>query len=688
MSSAESLQYERAPPRPLAEYGPVARILVVDDDERTLQTLATVLEDLRQPIVVAESGSAALKHLLTGDFAVVLLDVQMPGMDGYEVAALMRARKRTRNIPIIFLTAAYRDDSHMLQAYSAGAVDMVFKPVDPFVLKAKVSIFIELYQKQLEVLREGELRHALQEEFFRVRLEKATAEAALRKSSERQEAILRSLPIALHSRSPEPPFVPLFLSASVERLTGFAPHCFTEDPMFGISRIHPDDRDRVGRVVGQSLLTGGYSVEFRWRCADGAYRVFLDQGIFSPGDGNQPPEIVGTMLDITDQRSLQQQLVQAQKMEAVGQLTGGIAHDFNNLLTVIFGNIDLLLPGVAGDDRAHRKLLAMRHACDRARSLTGHLLAFSRRQHLKPEPFDVGAHIRYFSTLLQQVLGERVVLKLDLDDESVVCELDQAQFDTTLLNLAANARDAMPDGGALTLSLSRTDCARELVAHETDARLGPWAVLKVGDSGVGMSRDVLERAFEPFFTTKDTGKGSGLGLSQVYGFVRQSEGFVTVDSALGQGTKFTLYLPLSAKAAIVRTPSQHDADQISGSRSGTILVVEDDAAVLALTSEMLSEMGYRVLTAGDANGAIDILRKGQSVDLLFTDVVMPGGKTGVQLAVDAHRLRPDIKVLLTSGYVGEALSRHKTEDTDLPIIAKPFQRSELDARIRSVIGRG
>jgi signal transduction histidine kinase/PleD family two-component response regulator len=666
-----------------ASDAPKAKILIVDDDERNALAVATVLEDLGQTLVIAHSGEGALRHLLHEDFAVILLDVQMPGMDGYETASLIRARKRTRNIPIVFLTAVFRDDSHILQAYSAGAVDMVFKPVEPHILKSKVSIFVELYQQRQEIKREAELRHWLQEENFRVRSEKFDAEEALRRTRERQETILGSLPVCVVSRGTLPPYPALFVSNNVEQLTGFPAQRFVSEPEFGLSRVHPDDVNRVIDAMRAAVTTGSYICEFRWRCADERYRILFDQGVLAPSDNNEPQEIFGTLMDVTEQRMMQQQLVQAQKMEAVGQLTGGIAHDFNNLLTVIFGNIDLIGPQIAGNERVQRQLRAMRHAAERGRSLTGQLLAFSRRQHLHPEVFDVNVRVRGFEALIRQAIGENIEFSVELAPAAAVCELDPAQLETALLNLAVNARDAMPDGGRLGIRIARVERAPELIAQYSDALPGPWIVLTVEDTGHGIPKEVLSRVFEPFFTTKDTGKGSGLGLCQVYGFVSQSGGYVTITSAPGEGTRLSLYLKPSDKQLTEQRLAEPSNMQLNGAE--TILVVEDDAAVLSLTSEMLGGMGYKVITASDGVQALRILQSNDAINLIFTDVVMPGGKTGVQLAAEAHRMRPEVKVLLASGYTGEALNHHKPHDVDLPLIAKPFHQQELGTRIRSLL---
>jgi len=377
-------------------------------------------------------------------------------------------------------------------------------------------------------------------------------------------------------------------------------------------------------------------------------------------------------------------LVYSQKMEAVGQLTGGIAHDFNNLLTVVLGNIDLLSRKINGNDQVQRHLSATRHAAERGQSLTQQLLAFSRRQHLQPQTLDVNALVRQFEPLIRRAVGESIGLEVALCHEALVCEVDPAQLESALLNLAVNSRDAMPRGGTLAITLKRVEHDDDLVRENRTASPGPWIVLSLEDSGVGMSKEVLDRAFEPFFTTKEPGKGSGLGLSRVYGFVRQSGGFVTLASSVGLGTRLSIYLPPSAKS-LSAPVAGNQLLVASAARTGTILLVEDDSGVLALVIEMLNDLGYRVITASDAHGALEIIRRGEPIDLILTDIVMPGGKTGVHLAAEARTLRPDIKVLLTSGYPGEALARHEPMDTEWPMIAKPFRQPELAERLQSLL---
>ncbi|GAA0646421.1 response regulator [Brevundimonas lenta] len=655
----------RAAPPPLT-----ARVLIVDDDERNAFAASEALEVLGHELVVARSGEEALRLLLTQEFAVILLDLHMPGMDGYETARLIREHPRTRDTPIVFVTAVFRDEAHIFQAYSVGAVDVVFKPVDPFILRSKVAILADLHLKTLEVRRQAEERHSLLEENARISEEKLAAELALRSARERQDAILKSLPVVFTSRASVHPYAALFVSDSITPLTGFEPNRFVEEPEIGLGRIHPDDVPGVLDCLMQASETGAYACEYRWQCADGQYRTFLDQGVWVPDeDGGQ---ILGTLLDVTERRHLEEQLTQARKMEAVGQLTGGVAHDFNNLLTVVLGNADILLRRVEDDPRVVKHLGAIRAAAERGQTLTRQLLAFSRRQQLNPQVVDLNALILGFLPLLRQAVGEAVTIDLALWDEPLHASVDPTHLETALLNLAVNARDAMDNRGRLVLTTE----------VENGADGARSVLIRVSDTGSGMSAEVAERIFEPFYTTKDVGLGSGLGLSQVYGFVNQSGGQVTVTSTPGEGATFELVLPATDELpdATALPASRGDAER----GSERVLIVEDDPAVLSLCLEMLSGLGYRCEVAADGDGALHRLSGDQRYDLLFSDVIMPGGMNGIQLARRAQALRPDLRVLLTSGYLGEAAQQGPHE---FPVIDKPYERADLARRIRHVLSR-
>lgn len=652
----------RKAPEPLK-----ARVLIVDDDERNAFAAKEALEILGHDLVVARSGEEALRLLLKQEFAVILLDLHMPGMDGYETAHLIREHPRTRDTPIVFVTAVFRDETHIFQAYQAGAVDMVFKPVDPFILRAKVGVLADLHLKTCQIKRQAEEQHRLMRENAAITEARLAAELALRKARERQDSILRSLPVVFTSRTTSHPFNALFVSDSITPLTGFEPARFIEEPDIGLGRIHPDDVAGVVDCLMQASEAGAYACEYRWQCADGEYRRFLDQGVWVPGEDGADGEIVGTLLDITDRRQLEEQLAQARKMEAVGQLTGGVAHDFNNLLTVVLGNADILLRKVE-DPKASRQLAAIRAAADRGQTLTRQLLAFSRRQQLNPEPVELNRLVRDFAPLMKQAIGEGVVLDLQHSPREVFVSVDPSHLENALLNLAVNARDAMTSEGRLTVRIEE----RFMPAGE--------GRIVVSDTGTGMTPEVRQKVFEPFYTTKEVGRGSGLGLSQVYGFVSQSGGSIDIESQPGEGAAFTLSLPLTDARPAPVADAEPTAPIPTGSER--VLIVEDDPAVLSVCLDMLNGLGYRCEVAIDAAGALARLRADPSFDVLFSDVVMPGGVNGIELARQAQRLNPALRILLTSGYVGESALE---EVHDFEVIAKPYRNSELAERLRAVM---
>ena len=427
---------------------PRAKILIVDDDERTTLAVSTVLEDLNQNLVIAHSGEEALRHLLYDDFAVILLDLQMPGMDGYETATMIRARKRTRHIPILFLTAVFHDDSHLLQAYSAGAVDLVYKPVDPFILKSKVSVFVDLYFKQVEVQREAKLRHRLQAAML-------NTEEALRRSEENYRLLIQGVrDYAIIMLDRQGRIVSWNVAAA--QMTQYS-----EEEIVGkhIREFYTNEDQQRGiadSAVRTALDTGKYEAESLHIRKDGSLfwaNVVIDA---IHDDQGRLIGLAKIVRDITERRDAQhaleiarEQLMKAQKMEAVGQLTGGIAHDFNNLLTVILGNIDLLSRQSKKNERVDRKLSAMKHAVERGRNLTSQLLAFSRRQRLNPETIDVNALVRGFDPLIRRAIGESTTLEISYSNVPAICDVDPSQLETALLNFAVNARDAMTEGGRI-----------------------------------------------------------------------------------------------------------------------------------------------------------------------------------------------------------------------------------------------
>ncbi|WP_271143579.1 response regulator [Brevundimonas sp. NIBR10] len=649
-------------------------MLIVDDDERNAFAATEALEILGHDLVVARSGEEALRILLVQEFAVILLDLHMPGMDGYETARLIREHPRTRDTPIVFVTAVFRDEPHIFQAYSVGAVDVVFKPADPFILRSKVAILADLHLKTLELRHQNQERQALLEDHARISEEKLAAERALRATRERQDAILKSLPVVFTSRATVHPFKALFVSDSIMPLTGFTPERFIEDPELGLGRLHPDDVASVADCLMKASETGAYACEYRWQCADGTYRTFLDQGVWVPDEIGGEGHIHGTLLDVTERRQLEEQLIQARKMEAVGQLTGGVAHDFNNLLTVVLGNADILLRRAEGQAGLIKHLAAIRAATERGQTLTRQLLAFSRRQTLNPRVVDLNQLITEFVPLLQQAVGDGVEIETQLSADPIRVMVDPTHLETALLNLAVNARDAMSGRGRLMIGSDGPPAWDEA---------GAFARICVDDTGPGMPPDVAARIFEPFFTTKDVGKGSGLGLSQVFGFVTQSGGQVSVASEPGKGASFELRLPVTTEPLATEGRSSRADDDLTGTER--VLIVEDDPAVLSVCLDMLASLGYTCEVASDAQGALHRLSGESRFDLLFSDVVMPGGMNGIELARQALQIRPQLRVLLTSGYLGEGV---ETSTHEFTLIDKPYERAQLAQCLRQVLSEG
>ncbi|WP_244627659.1 response regulator [Microvirga tunisiensis] len=500
--------------RPLSDVI-LAKILVVDDDPRNLLAVEEVLRSPGIEIVTADSGEAALRQVLQDDFALILLDVQMPRLDGYEVAGLIRARPRSARVPILFLTAVNKDDVHVFKGYSAGAVDYVFKPVEPLILKSKVEIFVDLYRKTEEIRRQSEEEQRLLMENLRVRSEKLKAEQALRRREEHQSLVLQSLPIALYTASVREDHRRLhFTNESIERITGFRPEAFLERPDFWSSRLHPEDHDRVLAQLLDLAEDGPVSLEYRWRCADGTERHFLDQTVLMRDEEGRPREFFGMWFDITERKQMEQNLLHASKLEAIGRLTGGIAHDFNNMLSVVIGNLDLLKKSIQGNDKAERRVRMAMESAQHCAGLTYRLLAFSRRQPLQVSALDVNALLPGLLDLMQRTLGEGVKVSLRAEEGIWPIQVDRAQFEAALLNLAVNARDAMPEGGDLTIAVGN-----RVLEEGKAVAPGEYVLIAVSDTGTGMPPEVAQRVFEPFFTTKESGKGTGLGLSMVYGFV-------------------------------------------------------------------------------------------------------------------------------------------------------------------------
>ncbi|RED31286.1 PAS domain S-box-containing protein [Rhodopseudomonas thermotolerans] len=513
-----------------------------------------------------------------------------------------------------------------------------------------------------------------------------TAEDALRRSEQMARAIIDT---ALDA----------FVQLDAEgRITDWSPHA---EALLGWSR-----QEALGQELGELVLapdrvseakTGyrrfieaiehdmgvihGHRIEVEAQRRDGSL-ISLEVSMAAlPVEGRFV--VNAFMRDLTEKIAFEEQLRQSQKMESIGQLTGGIAHDFNNMLTVITGTIDIISDGVA--DQPHLAAIAklISEAADRGSELTRLLLAFARKQPLRPDETEVNGLLAGLQSLLRPTLGEPIEVATVLAKDAWPIYVDRGQLESALVNLAVNARDAMPKGGKLTIETSNAVVDPDLGKRFGDLAPGDYVMIAITDTGCGIPEAIRSKVFDPFFTTKEVGKGTGLGLSMVYGFIKQSGGHITLDSEEGQGTTFRLYLPRARVESEVETEPATEQSAVGGTE--TILVVEDDAMVRSYVNAQLKSLGYTTLSVGNAAAALSIGQSDTSFDLLFTDVVMPGPMNGVQLAAEMAKLRPGLKVLYTSGYSENALIHNDRIDSDVLLLSKPYRRSDLARMIRRAL---
>ena len=473
-------------------------------------------------------------------------------------------------------------------------------------------------------------------------------------------------------------------SKEAAEILGIAEKDLPRDLNDYLQHLHAEDRVQVEQIYRNHLLSAAeprdYHLEYRFLRPDGK-AIWLNEEATAESDwADSAGGYLCTIQDITANKQAEEQLRQAQKMEAVGQLTGGIAHDFNNLLAIIQGNSEFLLDEVGTDNES---VQAIKRAADLGAELTRRLLAFSRQQPLKPLPVDLASLVAGMSDLLSRSLGETIEVVTEAETGLWIAAADPGQVQNALLNLAINARDAMPDGGRLTITCKNARLSRKDLLTHPEVAPGDYILLAVGDSGSGMSAEVLERAFEPFFTTKDFGQGSGLGLSMVYGFARQSGGMVTLSSKEGDGTCAKLFLPRQSETRDMPSPSP--ARRAPSGRGEVILVIEDEEQVRRIAMKMLKGLGYQVVGVPEAASAWDLLDRDDRVELVLSDVVLPGGQSGIAFAKDLEERFPEIGILFMSGYPADAAARDEGPSQDKILLNKPFQRAELAVAIRRVL---
>lgn len=454
-----------------------------------------------------------------------------------------------------------------------------------------------------------------------------------------------------------------------------------------LALVHPDDRESVRHVLeGRRLDDEVFDIEYRALRPDGSVQWIEGKGQTRSDDAGRPVSVIGVSIDVTDRRRLESQLRQAQKMEAVGQLAGGVAHDFNNLLTSIVGHGTLVLGELKEESRMREDVIEILKAGESAAGLTRQLLAFSRRQVVQPEVIAVNAVVADTEKLLRRLIGEDIAFVTALAPDLDAVKVDPGHLEQVLVNLAVNARDAMPDGGTLTIATANVDLSGTYAREHAEVTPGRYVMLSVSDTGTGMDAETQARLFEPFFTTKSLGKGTGLGLATVFGIVKQSGGHIYVYSEPGIGSTFKIYLPATHESATA-APKRVAAPKAAGGTE-TILVVEDNAPVRAIAKTILERIGYRVLTASSGEEALRILEATEArLDLVVSDVIMPG-MTGPELCRQLATRYPGLRVLFTSGYSGDALGRHGVSEPGTMFIEKPYTPSALANKVREALGHG
>lgn len=663
---------------PAPDAGECPRVLLADDNADMRDYVSRLLGG-RYMVEAVPDGQAALAAIRAHRPDLVLTDIMMPVLDGFGLLRAIREDGDLRDLPVILLSARAGEEASV-EGLSAGADDYLVKPFSARELIARVDTALAMVRLRREV---GD---------------------ALRESEARFRNLADHAPVMVWVTELDASCI--YLNRSWYEFTGQTPETGLG---FGwLDAIHPDDRQAAGDVfLAANAHQEAFRLEYRLRRTDGVYRWAIDAAAPRFGDDGGFLGYIGSVIDITERREVEEaqrrlndlleqriasavaereraeaQLRQAQKMDAVGKLTGGVAHDFNNLLQVISGNLQLLAKDVAGNDRAEQRLQNALSGVSRGSKLVAQLLAFGRRQPLAPRVVNLGRLVRGLDEMLRRVLGEGVEIETIIAGGLWNTFADESQVENALLNLAINARDAMNGHGRLTIEAGNAFLDDPYAARHAEVAPGQYVMLAVTDTGCGIPEDVVEHVFEPFFTTKPEGQGTGLGLSMVYGFVKQSGGHVKIYSEPGQGTTVRAYLPRARQAEDVVTVVE-TGPGVGGTE--TVLVVEDDDDVRATVVEMLCDLGYRVLKARDAQSALAIVESGVPIDLLFTDVVMPGPLRSPELARRAQERLPGIAVLFTSGYTENAIVHGGRLDHGVELLSKPYTREALARKVRHVL---
>jgi signal transduction histidine kinase/DNA-binding response OmpR family regulator len=707
----------------------MSRILIVEDSPTQAEQLRFSLEAAGYDVEAAGDAEGAGDLLEYDRFDLVVSDIMLPGATGYELCERIKSDPE-REVPVVLLSTL-SDPLAVIRALQCGADNFLTKPYEPAQLVSRIRTALSNRKLRSEKTAEAEIPVMFLGQTFTIGADReqildllmSTFEEALRKNAELEskraelagaksalENYARELEARVDARTAELRKSQAQLSEA-QRIAQVGHWHFEIDHqsiewsdqmycIFDVNResfeptlenacalLRPDDGRHFKEAIDRAIADGSaFQLECGLLTPSGEERQCWITGSAELGSDGQVKGLFGVAQDITERKHMEAQaleveerLYQAQKMEAIGQLTGGISHDFNNLLAVIVANLELTRESVT-DTEALTSIDEALDAALRGADLTQRLLAFAKRQSLQPEPIDVNRLITATCKLLSRALGERIQLSLSLEEDLPTALIDPAQLESAITNLALNARDAMPAGGSILLATRKETVGEPSAAGQAVLAPADYVVVEVTDTGTGMPPEIIEQACQPFFTTKEVGKGSGLGLSMVLGFMQQSGGALQIASEFGKGTTMTLSMPASA----VRPEGVSAAAGPTGASGGeTVLAVEDNRPLRSVLVRQLKSMGYTALEADSGEAAIKILRSDQHVDLLLTDVVMPGAIDGRQLAEEAVKLRPEMKVVLTSGFSETALENGVDGRI---LLQKPYRREDLAKALESVLG--
>jgi signal transduction histidine kinase len=579
------------------------RILVVEDSPTQAQQLRLILEAEQFAVDLAANAEIALQLFADHAFDMIISDIMMPGLSGYELCDRIKKDERGHNVPVVLLSTL-TDPMDIIRGLECGADNFITKPYEPEQLLDRIRTVFQNRRARTQ----GKLAFGVEVVFLGRKF---------------------------------------IVNSEKEQILDLLIATFED-----IVRTNRGLQESKAELVAAKAEIETYALELERRVEERTKQLVEQQ----------------------------QQLAQAQKMEAVGQLTGGIAHDFNNILTVITGTIEILANAVAHEPELAAIAAMVDAAAQRGAELTQRLLAFARKQPLHPRAIDINELVISAARLLRPTLGEQIEIESMLEEDAWPALVDPGQLTTAIVNLAVNARDAMPNGGKLTLETRNVHLDEAYAEANREVSPGAYAMVAVSDTGTGIPAAILDKVFDPFFTTKEVGKGTGLGLSMVYGFVKQSGGHIKIYCEDGHGTCVKIYLPRAAGRDVESIEAAIAAPVRGGTE--TILVVEDDPLVRNYVIAQLVGLGYRAIAAANAEEALVLIDQGSACDLLFTDVIMSGSKNGRELADAVVQRRPEVKVLYTSGYSQTAIVHNGRLDPGVLLLTKPYRRSDLAQMIR------